>query len=614
MYLTKILLENVASINLIDLILPFNDNGTPQPLIIVGINGSGKSILLSYIADALIEFAKKAYTDIVPLGYLPIYSPYFKFNGGLNQNIHSEFSIGLLEFIYEQQKYFYIDKTGKLDHNQYSDKIKNRFESLPSWELESNEKKISPENKKVFEICFDKNVFCYFPPNRNELPHWLNSEGIHKTPSFKLENKISGKLNKPIYIESSIEQNKSWILDIFLDSMIDFEATINHQNPNQINFMLPNDSITSGKIFLKKSRENIEKIFQTIFQDESIKLAVNYRQISPYRLCLMKENQVFIPSLNNLSSGQSILFNLFANIIRYADKSDINKSINIHEIEGIVIIDEIDAHLHSNLQYETLPKLIQLFPKVQFIITTHSPLFILGMENEYQGRGFKIIEMPQGNQITTERFSEFKKSFDYYKNTKTFEDTVKETIKTGIKPKVLTEGETDPIYIKTFLELLGHQDILDKIDIEWVGTTIAKGKNLNSGDTGLNHTRNVLIANPDFLNRKVLLLYDCDTNKSKEDIGYLSVRCLKKRENAKIKKGIENLIPDELCIDDYYETKTTPREDGGETTIKELKKPEFCKWICKERKNNKDFIYFTQIKDILQDFLNAQLSSDIQNI
>ncbi len=36
---------------------------------------------------------------------------------------------------------------------------------------------------------------------------------------------MSGKLNKPIYVESSIEENKSWILDVFLDSMMDFVVT-----------------------------------------------------------------------------------------------------------------------------------------------------------------------------------------------------------------------------------------------------------------------------------------------------------------------------------------------------------------------------------------------------
>ena len=72
------------------------------------------------------------------------------------------------------------------------------------------------------------------------------------------------------------------------------------------------------------------------------------------------------------------MFNTFATIIRYADNNDINQSIHLDRITGIVVIDEIELHLHTKLQKEVLPRLIQLFPKVQFIITTHAPLFLLG--------------------------------------------------------------------------------------------------------------------------------------------------------------------------------------------------------------------------------------------
>ena len=70
-----------------------------------------------------------------------------------------------------------------------------------------------------------------------------------------------------------------------------------------------------------------------------------------------------MPSLDHLSSGQANLFNLFATIIRYSDRNDITKSFTLPEISGIVLVDEIDAHAHSDLQYEVLPKLLKLFPR-----------------------------------------------------------------------------------------------------------------------------------------------------------------------------------------------------------------------------------------------------------
>lgn len=81
-----------------------------------------------------------------------------------------------------------------------------------------------------------------------------------------------------------------------------------------------------------------------------------------------------------MSAGQAILFNMFLSIIRHADTQDTNKSIELEHIEGIVLIDEIDAHIHSDLQYEVLPRLLELFPRIQFILTSHAPIFVLGME------------------------------------------------------------------------------------------------------------------------------------------------------------------------------------------------------------------------------------------
>lgn len=41
--------------------------------------------------------------------------------------------------------------------------------------------------------------------------------------------------------------------------------------------------------------------------------------------------------------------------------------------EGIILIDEVDLHLHPSWQRLMIPKLMKLFPKCQFIISTHSP-------------------------------------------------------------------------------------------------------------------------------------------------------------------------------------------------------------------------------------------------
>ncbi|MHB9026599.1 MAG: AAA family ATPase [Armatimonadota bacterium] len=54
---------------------------------------------------------------------------------------------------------------------------------------------------------------------------------------------------------------------------------------------------------------------------------------------------------------------------------------DIESIEGIVIIDEIEQHLHPKWQHRIFPLLKKKFPKVQFIVATHSPLVASGSED-----------------------------------------------------------------------------------------------------------------------------------------------------------------------------------------------------------------------------------------
>ena len=195
--------------------------------------------------------------------------------------------------------------------------------------------------------------------------------------------------------------------------------------------------------------------------------------------------------------------------------------------------------------------------------------------------------------------------YDYCKKINSVKDEVQATVEKGTKPLVLTEGETDPIYIKTALELLGEKEILAQVDIEWVGISIGKGKSINTGEGGLKNTRDVLVSNPKFLTRKVLLIYDCDTDKSNEDHELLKIRKIPQQKNRKVKKGIENLFPDHLFTEEFYLPKTKYGDYGEENQIQEFQKMKFCKWICEQRKQADDFVDFKIIIDFIKDCLGT---------
>lgn len=83
---------------------------------------------------------------------------------------------------------------------------------------------------------------------------------------------------------------------------------------------------------------------------------------------------------NELATGyRNIIAMVGDMLIRLRAMQDENiDSEDYNNYEGIAIIDEFDAHLHPKYQYE-LPKLLSsVFPKVQFIVSTHSPIPLLG--------------------------------------------------------------------------------------------------------------------------------------------------------------------------------------------------------------------------------------------
>ena len=83
--------------------------------------------------------------------------------------------------------------------------------------------------------------------------------------------------------------------------------------------------------------------------------------------------------LNVLSQGtQSIIQWLAHLLIGYAEYYDYPP--DLEDKQGILIIDEIDAHLHPSWQRRIIPTLTKHFPNLQIFCSTHSPLMLAGLK------------------------------------------------------------------------------------------------------------------------------------------------------------------------------------------------------------------------------------------
>ena len=93
---------------------------------------------------------------------------------------------------------------------------------------------------------------------------------------------------------------------------------------------------------------------------------------------IMIQREIGPLTLSQLSDGEQRLFSLFVDIARQLSiQSSHNK---IGEGEAVVLVDEIDVHLHPKWQRKIVPALEELFPNCQFIATTHSPFVIQAVQ------------------------------------------------------------------------------------------------------------------------------------------------------------------------------------------------------------------------------------------
>jgi predicted ATP-binding protein involved in virulence len=85
--------------------------------------------------------------------------------------------------------------------------------------------------------------------------------------------------------------------------------------------------------------------------------------------------------MSQFSSGEKSILALTADLARRLAITNPYAENPLHG-NGIVLIDEIDLHLHPRWQRAILPKLMSIFPNIQWVVTTHSPLVLQNIEQD----------------------------------------------------------------------------------------------------------------------------------------------------------------------------------------------------------------------------------------
>ncbi len=185
---------------------------------------------------------------------------------------------------------------------------------------------------------------------------------------YKAERSFNAVI--PKHIEKVTLKEKYLITEqphqIFIKYLLDLKVT---------EALSKNSGNISKSESIKEWFIQFENLLRKIFDDQSLQLIFDEDTFKFY----IKEKNRELFDFNTLSSGFAAVLNIVLDLIVRMEGVT-NKSFDFN-VPGIVLIDEIETHLHLELQKTILEFLTSIFPNIQFIVSTHSPFIVNSLEN-----------------------------------------------------------------------------------------------------------------------------------------------------------------------------------------------------------------------------------------
>jgi len=305
-----------------------------KPAVFIGVNGAGKTTIIEAITGCLWDFylkiqGKKLSKDKrFDKSNINVYSDEFsKVSLSWTNSSDSNLETG-----------FEISKTL---HPEY--KLIGRGEVT---DYVSNLKGETGYFKNEMSV----DIVVYYPVERTVLDPSLKSKNIGKNNQFDAFKDA---------FDSSIDFNT------FFDWFRSAEDVENEMRLNK------------ESRYSDKGLDAVRKAI-LIFLENYSKIRV--RRTSPAaELILEKSGKEF--NINQLSHGEKALIAMVGDLARRLVIANPGLK-NPLNGRGVVMIDELDLHLHPKWQKNILGKLVKTFPNIQFICTTHSSLVINHLDKE----------------------------------------------------------------------------------------------------------------------------------------------------------------------------------------------------------------------------------------
>jgi predicted ATP-binding protein involved in virulence len=368
MKITKINIKNFRAFKDTEFKLNSNIN------VFVGINGVGKSTILDSLAISLSWLINRIQRSNASGRHISEQDISVNAkNASIKvsvQNQEKEYTWKLIKTLkgYSIKEKSDLRAASKLA--DYFQKAQQKEKSLPIiiyYPIDRNVHTTSPEIKNKTSLASVFDIYANALGGKTNFQtffEWFRiqddtfNEGIREHANKQIEN-LFKKLRPINYDEENTHDSK-----LKSELVKNFDSFIQNQ-------ISQSEELTSNQVrhleFVKKAIEE--------FAPDYTNLRVKR---SPQAQMLIDKEGVPL-RLDQLSDGEKNLIALVGDIARRLSIANSQKENPLHG-NGIVLIDEIDLHLHPNWQQMILPRFKEIFPNCQFIVSTHSPQILSHVE------------------------------------------------------------------------------------------------------------------------------------------------------------------------------------------------------------------------------------------
>ena len=220
MYVKRIRIANYGPIRNLDINLPFHEE-RPKPILVVGENGSGKSILLSHIVNGMITAKDAEYQESSELDAGKV----FKLRSNSYISVGAEYYFARVDFesglfiremrLTQPRSAYTTPPMGT--HGPGFEVWKSAFGSDGLDHFDTNLRPVPAPMATTLSKIISANCLLYFPANRMEEPAWLNEANLRAKPRYTEPRRIKGETRRRIIAHSPLRDVHDWLYDVAYD-------------------------------------------------------------------------------------------------------------------------------------------------------------------------------------------------------------------------------------------------------------------------------------------------------------------------------------------------------------------------------------------------------------